>query len=452
MSDLKERLSALDGLDAPDLWPSASRNAPGSLPRVELVRHSTGRRLAAAVLAVVVFGGASFLLMRAFRPDVAPVPENRTVQRYANVAQLVSALRAAGLGCSKPVTSFGVPTGTSELFCEVEGAKVWLVVFERPDATIRGRNMPGVHGANWVVGTADMQVARAVQEALGGRIQAATAPARSLPPVACPAVNPSPAPGYHISCEQAVRQAWEAASYLQSATVAIARTDDVQIAETYSMPAWIVTFTDGHYVAGVDGCTGSGLISPHEEWQISQVSGRLLGFPPHPPGCTEHPNPSPIEPTYSGTSYEDPAGWQIEIPYGWYSAPVDITTASGAHVQGLRIMNPIAMVAPRVIKQDGAPAQPAMVGTYQIEVVIATDTDPSLNHRPVAALPLDLSRSAPVQRVGSNARTSGGSIRVASVHASGGDVSITVGMGPYATPDDRMLLNDMLASFRLKSG
>ena len=75
-----------------------------------------------------------------------------------------------------------------------------------------------------------------------------------------------------------------------------------------------------------------------------------------------------------------------------------------------------------------------MIGTYQIEVVIVTDSDPGVSHQPKASLPLNLSRFGPAERVGSNARPIAGPIRVAWVPSAGGDVSITVGTGVYSIP------------------
>jgi hypothetical protein len=178
-------------------------------------------------------------------------------------------------------------------------------------------------------------------------LEGPTSSARPVPPVDCPNPIPSPRPGYTISCEDAVKQAWDAAAYLQSASAASATEGSAAVAENYAVPAWVITFKDARYVAGVAGCQESGTLGPGAEWEVSDASGRLLAFPTPPHGCTVNENPTPIALTYTGKTYTDPAGWQIDVPYGWLTAPVDITTADGVEVHGVQIMNPIGLDIPK---------------------------------------------------------------------------------------------------------
>jgi hypothetical protein len=285
-----------------------------------------------------------------------------------------------------------------------------------------------------------------------GRQQHAEGPSRSarpVPPANCPDPIPSPQPSYTISCTDAVKQAWEAAAYLQTASSATARESTTAVAENYSVSAWAITFTDARYVAGVAGCQESGTLGPEAAWVISDASGRLLGFPTRPHGCIVEENPTPIPLTYAGNTYTDPAGWQIDVPYGWLTAPVDITTADGAHVHGLQIMNPIGLNVLKAVKEAGSPARSNLVGTYEIGAVIATDTDPNAVHAPLLVPPISLTDFAHQKGVEQNGPGNDASLDVAWVqHADGRDISITAAVGIYAIPDDQMLLRDMLATFR----
>jgi hypothetical protein len=233
--------------------------------------------------------------------------------------------------------------------------------------------------------------------------------------------------------------------FLDSAAGAAAVLKPDGVAEGYSIPAWFVTFSDARFAASTSaaGCASGGALDRYG-LDVSAASGRLLGYDTPPAGCSVDRSPRPIPPPYTGRQYTDPAGWTIEIPYGWTAESVDISDR-GISVHGLQILNPPYGTVPRAVKVAGSPAQSQAAGTDYIGVVIAVDDDPGLRHVPLLATPLHLNDFATQRAV----LLQHPSLDVAWVDRQGGDISVTVKLGAYAIPDDAMLVRSLLSTLRV---
>ena len=84
--------------------------------------------------------------------------------------------------------------------------------------------------------------------------------------------------------------------------------------------------------------------------------------------------------------YRDPAGWTIEVPAGWhaqrFSDSRDGITSAGVQLSNLRLPPP-ALVPGYPIQVNGG-----ILAARGAGLIIATDTDPTLSHGPVAVPPL----------------------------------------------------------------
>jgi hypothetical protein len=315
----------------------------------------------------------------------------------------------------------------------------------------RGRRRRRAARAGFVAGLVVLVVSIATPLALLAGLHTRTgeqlSASRTAPPLHCspPSVLPrlSPRQKNGIGCKAAAAQAWRVAAFVQSAARAEAYEGPTGVAEGYTIPVWIVTFRDARFTPSFDrsGC------STEATWDrytvvVSTISGRPVRFDRPPPGCRVEKSPPSIAPPYEGQRYVDPAGWSIVVPYGWTTTPVEIAR-DGFSVRGVEITNPApgAACSPP-LKSPGSPAQSAVCGSSGIGVVIGTDTDSSLSHRPLLTPPLrldDFGRgSAPGQQP---------TMDVAWVRTPAGDVGITVKVGVYAIPDDLMLLESMLVTF-----
>jgi hypothetical protein len=91
MSDRNSALDALDHLEAPDLWPAVVRRSPGP---PEPVGPRPSRRVAAAVLAIIVAGAGIAFVVRAFR---SPSSQPAASSTLTTCAQIIPGCRAKRL-------------------------------------------------------------------------------------------------------------------------------------------------------------------------------------------------------------------------------------------------------------------------------------------------------------------------------------------------------------------
>jgi hypothetical protein len=265
---------------------------------------------------------------------------------------------------------------------------------------------------------------------------------RAVSDTICPQPNPSPSLTNWIECDAAVSQAWRIVRLLDHAGIVRAVSRPAPVAEGYSVPAWHVTFIDGNFNTS-SGCVSGGTLDRYVV-VVSAASGRLLGHDDPPAGCSVDRSPRLIPPPYTGRLYTDPAGWTIQIPFGWMAEAVNVSER-GISVRGLQIVNPPYASVPPVAKAAGSPAQAQTAGTDYLSVVIAVDDDPALLHVPELTTPLHLDDFAHTNA----ALPQHPSLDVAWLQRPGGDISVTVSIGAYAIPDDVMLARSMLASLRL---
>jgi len=271
------------------------------------------------------------------------------------------------------------------------------------------------------------------------------ASSRTAPPAHCPTVIPSPQPWNGIDCEAAAAQAWRVAAFVESAISAEIDQRPEGVAEGYSVPAWFVTLTGARYSAAFDdsGCSSAGTLERYTV-VVSAASGRPLAFDRPPDGCGVEKSPRLIAPPYAGRTYVDPAGWHLVVPYGWTTTPIDVVR-NGITLHGVQITNPPEGVdVPPPIKAPGSPAQSTVYCTSCIGVVIATDSDPSVQREPFLVPPIRLE-----DFLKGSALPQQPSLEVAWVHGPMEDIGVAVKLGAYVIPDDLMLLRSMVASFEL---
>lgn len=242
-----------------------------------------------------------------------------------------------------------------------------------------------------------------------------------------------------IDCQAAVSQAWKAAAFLETASRADAVLAPIGVAEGYSVPAWIVTFHDVTYTRNA-GCPSAGTLNSFVV-SVTAASGRVVSFTSPPAGCHVEHDVSTIAPPYAGRPYADPAGWTIEVPFGWRTSRVDIEEG-GVSVHGIQIWNGNITGVP-VGKKPGSSAQSGAAATWSVGVIIATDDDQRLKHVPMLVPPLQLDDFAQ-----GSATAQQPSLAVAWTRSSTSDIGITVNIGAYALPDDLMIVQAMLATLQ----
>lgn len=116
-------------------------------------------------------------------PEPTPSPDPLEAPSFAGIPEAVGYMNGRGLGCSRIVEK--KPPQTS-LFafgsCQMEdGGEIDIYLFDSPrnrdqwKASILGAGLEVLVGPNWLITPNDRSRARALQEAIGGELEAAPA-------------------------------------------------------------------------------------------------------------------------------------------------------------------------------------------------------------------------------------------------------------------------------------
>jgi hypothetical protein len=153
-----------------------------------------------------------------------------------------------------------------------------------------------------------------------------------------------------------------------------------------------------------------------------------------------------------GHTYRDAAGWAIEVPPGWYavrfSDSTDGITAAGVQLSNVKIPPP-ALAPGFPIQANGLILPPGGVG-----VVIATDTDPTVPHGPLAVPPLPGPHAPNSWKYWNAGSQIAGSpyIEILWFRAHNATFTATAKIGPKATGSDLDDVAAIIQSLRLTPG
>jgi hypothetical protein len=87
-----------------------------------------------------------------------------------------------------------------------------------------------------------------------------------------------------------------------------------------------------------------------------------------------------------GHTYRDRAGWVVEVPPGWHAVRFS-DAKGGITAAGMQLSN-VQLPPPELVRGAPIQANGGVLPARGVGVVIATDTDPTLFHGPVAVPPL----------------------------------------------------------------